>query len=133
MARLGVGAPLLPGDPRDPTPPPGRLPRLSHHPEVLLAGIGEHYRRQIYDAFNRLGGSRGALHDRGRALLAEAIYAVEDDLEYRKPDDPNMRAMRTVRNWLYDDLGWNDYPPGRQTTSLPPAHAPGRSVRAAPG
>lgn len=110
-----------------------RSPRLCWRPEVLLAGISKHSREQIYAEFQRLGGIRGKLNDHTRALLSEAIYAVEDDLEYRKPDDPQVRAMRRVRNWLYDDLGWNEYPPGRTSQDMPPCRKQKRAPDPASG
>ena len=46
-----------------------------------------------------------------RELLADAIFAVEDELESRadgQPYHPQVVAMNKARNLVLDDLGWND-------------------------
>ncbi len=117
---------ILAADPADQPVPEiaGRTPRLCMYPVVILAGIGEHYRARIYAEFRKLGGDKKKLNDRTRHLLSEAIYKVEDDLEYKDSNHPQVKAMRQVRNWLYDDIGVNTYPPWKVITDLPPAGAP---------
>ncbi len=90
--------------------PKARSPRQCLRAQVVLAKIGAHYRQRIYTEYRLRGGDSMRLDDHRRVLLSEAIYAVEDDLEYRRPNDPEVCAMRTARNDLYDDLGWNEYP-----------------------
>lgn len=90
--------------------PRARSPRQCLRAVHVFAGVGPHYRKRIYDEFRRRGGQCLYLDDHRRVLLSEAIYAVEDDLEYRRPDDPQVHRMRDARNDLYDDLGWNNYP-----------------------
>lgn len=51
-----------------------------------------------------------------REHLASAIFEVENDLESQgdgRPDHPTVVALRAVRNEVYDDLGWNEYPRNR--------------------
>src|SRR5438874_1307676 len=52
------------------------------------------------------------LNDDKRRLLAEAIFAVEDELESRgdgRPHDPVIVQLRAARNRVYDDLRYNEY------------------------
>ncbi len=72
----------------------------------------------IRTAFVALGGTFKLLNDDLRAILTEAIFKVENDLEHRQPKHPQVVAMRMVRNRLYDDLGWNEYAKTKSTNSL---------------
>jgi hypothetical protein len=65
------------------------------------------YRQALGEAYNN------SLNDERRAILAECIWKQEDDLEqsvcrepWSHPMNPTIEAMRTLRNDLYDDLGW---------------------------
>jgi hypothetical protein len=51
-----------------------------------------------------------------REILHDCIFAVEDRLESRgggQPDHPAVVALRTARNRVLDDLGWNEAPPSK--------------------
>lgn len=57
--------------------------------------------------------SIGPLNRAKREVFADAIFEVENDLESQgggRPDHPTVVALRAVRNEVYDDLGWNEYP-----------------------
>jgi hypothetical protein len=66
---------------------------------------------RIWQAYQAIGGRRGRLNDQRRALLSEAIFQIENDLEHRQPTHPTVRTLRAIRNRLYDDLGWNETRP----------------------
>ena len=49
--------------------------------------------------------------DETRAMLAEAIFSVEDEIESRgngHPYDPTVVSLRGIRNKIYDELGINE-------------------------
>ncbi|MFW5698710.1 MAG: hypothetical protein ACOCYN_02545 [Planctomycetota bacterium] len=75
-----------------------------------LVPLAPAWRRRVRAAYRQMGGEFQPLNPHRRALLAEAIFQVENDLEHRSPAHPQVVALRTVRNRLYDDLGWNEYP-----------------------
>lgn len=57
------------------------------------------------------GRSLAAMNDGRREMFADAIFAVENEIESRSggmPDHPTVVALNTARNRVYDDLGWND-------------------------
>ena len=92
---------------------PGRAPRNRairrlHSVGATLRGIGPGFRRRIRAAYRRLGGQCRPLNPGRRAILGEAIFAVENDLEHRQRLHPQVSILRTARNALYDDLGWNE-------------------------
>ncbi len=87
-----------------------RRVRTTHRVGSSLQGIGPTFRRRIRMAFGRLGGRCRPLNDDLRARLAEALFQIEDDLEHRQPRHPQVRLLRTARNRLYDDMGWNECP-----------------------
>jgi hypothetical protein len=73
--------------------------------------LSGHMRSRIWQAYHAIGGRRGRLNDHRRALLSEAIFQIENDLEHRQPAHPTVRTLRAIRNRLYDDLGWNEARP----------------------
>jgi hypothetical protein len=79
-----------------------------------LRSLSGRMRSRIWQAYQALGGTRGRLNDQRRAILSEAIFQIENDLEHRQPDHPTVRTLRAIRNRLYDDLRWNEYPRRRQ-------------------
>lgn len=111
-----------PGQPVDQIPrrfgAPRPSPRLCQRVGATLATITPHFRAKVYAVFRRIGGTRGRLNDHRRELLADAVFQIEDDLECRMPGHRQVPALRAVRNRLYDDLGWNEYPDPKAT------HAP---------
>ncbi len=80
-----------------------------------LRPLTPYQRHLVRAAFVALGGTFKHLNDDLRAILSEAIFKVENDLEHRQPKHPQVAAMRTVRNRLYDDLGWNEYAKTKST------------------
>ena len=84
-----------------------------------LASVGVHQRSKIRAVYRRQGGSFTRLNDKLRALLSEAIFKVENDLEHRQPTHSQVAAMRQVRNRLYDDLGWNEYAISKSKATKP--------------
>jgi hypothetical protein len=95
--------------PRD--PPAERCPcRPRQTYASTLRTISGRMRSRIWRVYTALGGRRGRLNDQRRAILSEAIFQVEDDLMHRQPQHPTVRTLRSIRNRLYDDLGWNEYP-----------------------
>ncbi len=100
------------GAPPDPSPPTTRIRRVktTHSVGQTLAPITPAWRRRVRAAYRQMGGAFRPLNDHRRAQLSEAIFQVENDLEHRSPNHPQVVALRTVRNRLSDDLGWNEYP-----------------------
>ena len=92
-----------------PTQPRNRRVRSQRSVGASLRGIGPTIRRHIRAAYRHQGGRCRPLNDRLRAQLAEAIFQVENELEHRQPRHPQVRILRTARNRLYDDLGWNEH------------------------
>jgi hypothetical protein len=117
---------LIDPDPTEgstPTESPRREPtnrrlRASRSVGGALRGIGPVYRRHIRAAYRRLGGRCRPLNPERRALLAEAIFTVEDDLEHRQRLNVQVAIMRAARNALYDDLGWNETPHRRRAQPI---------------
>lgn len=78
----------------------------------------EAYRKQIRGEYNRLCAARGidppvgvAMNFGRREALADAIFAVEDEVESKgggRPDHPVVLALNRVRLQLNADLGWDD-------------------------
>lgn len=102
------------GDAGTPTPDhPGERrpcrPRQTY--ASTLRSLSGRMRSRIWRTYHALGGRRGRLNDHRRALLCEAIFHIENDLEHRQPDHPTVRTLRAIRNRLYDDLGWNESRP----------------------
>jgi hypothetical protein len=53
------------------------------------------------------------ISDRHRAVLADAIFAIEDDLESQgggRPWDETVIGLNYIRNRIYDELGINEHP-----------------------
>jgi hypothetical protein len=76
----------------------------------IMRVLSEHLRGKVWRCYRDLGGKRGRLNDQRRAILAEAIFQIENDLEHRQPTHPTVRTLRAIRN-RYDDLGWNESRP----------------------
>ena len=75
----------------------------------VLRGISASYRKRIRAGYLAKGGAFKYLNNDLRGLLAEAIFEVENESEYRLGSkDPRIVALRSARNDLYDDLGWNE-------------------------
>lgn len=115
MADMSIAGSEDSSGPSHGTPPPeGRAERCPCQPRQTYAStlraMSGRVRARIWQAYQMLSGSRGRLNDQRRAILSEAIFLVENDLEHRQPQHPTVRALRAIRNDLYDDLGWNEYP-----------------------
>jgi hypothetical protein len=68
-----------------------------------------------------------------REALAAAVFVVEDEFESRGDGHPlhsAVVAMRAVRNELYDDLGWNEYPKIIRSGAMPNENAISTDARA---
>jgi hypothetical protein len=89
---------------------PRPSPRLCSRVSATLSTISPYMRTLVYEAFRLLGGKRGRLNDHRRELLSDAIFQVENVLEHRQPEHPQVQRLRAARNRLYDDLGWNERP-----------------------
>ena len=91
--------------------------------KYLSTGVSDHFRGRIYAAAAAQARSKGLVRTDGRfvgwtpmnrlkrELLADAIFAVEDELESRadgQPYHPQVVALNKARNLVLDDLGWND-------------------------
>ncbi len=76
-----------------------------------LSIASAYQRRLIRAAYRALGGTFTRLNDHRRALLSEAIFQIENDLEHRQAKHEQVAILRTIRNRLYDDLGWNESRP----------------------
>jgi hypothetical protein len=100
---------------------PRPSPRICQRVSATLATVSPHFRSLICKAYRQLGGRRGRLNDHRRALLSEAIFQIENDLEHRQAKHAQVAILRAIRNHLYDDLGWNE---SRQATAhLETSHA----------
>jgi hypothetical protein len=106
--------------------PPEKIPRRICSPRRVravrslrraLSGISSTYRRRIRQRFLGAVGSYRPLNDELRATVADAIFEVENDLEHRQRQHPQVAIMRAARNRLYDDLGWNEYRKARRPAS----------------
>ena len=92
-----------------------KVRRITHY----VRGIRTGYRRRIRQVLRRKLSELGVGRTSGgsipcnrktRGILADSIFAVEDELESRnggQPDHPAVVQMRAARNRVYDDLGWN--------------------------
>ncbi len=105
---------------------PRPSPRLCQRVSATLATVSPHMRSLVYEAYRWLGGRRGRLNDHRRELLSDAIFQVENVLEHRQPEHPQVCRLRDVRNRLYDDLGWNEH----QTRAVP-SHPSAEATHAA--
>jgi hypothetical protein len=82
----------------------------------VLAKVSRRIRAQVIATFRRLGGKRVYLNQHLRALLAEAVFAIENELEHRQRFHPQVAILRAARNALYDDLGRNEHQSHRHLT-----------------
>ena len=69
-----------------------------------LRPLSSRFKREVLKAFRTKYGSLGPLNDEKRKFLEDAIFAVENELEHRSHDHPQVAIMRAVRNCLLDDL-----------------------------
>lgn len=92
-----------------------RMPRLSGTVGLYLRAIpastAVKIRRLYRDAHK---GSFPELNDSRRAVLAECIFTVENEVEQRHANQLKSRKPKVIaklndaRNRLYDELGWNE-------------------------
>lgn len=92
--------------------PHGRLRSKSAYTRPLARW--PHYRAKITRLYREAGGHATAqFNDRKRALLAQCVFDVVNDLEHkhaqRNEQPPVVDALFRVMNRLYDDLGINEY------------------------
>lgn len=78
-----------------------------------------HFRQAIFaEAKKRMSGAY--MNPVNREALAEAVFVVENDLEHRRGRDyPPVAVLRSIRNHLYDDLGWNESAKVMRVASMP--------------
>jgi hypothetical protein len=84
-----------------------------------LVSIGPYWRTRIRSVYRHMGAVFKPLNQNRRALLSEAIFAIENNLEHRRGDHPQVVAMRSARNALYDDLGWNRHQSANNCSTVP--------------
>jgi len=114
LATTDATAGRIPTDPSSDTASPDQVvpthtcqPRQSYASTVRP--INCYSRSRVWRGYQALGGRRGRLNGHLRELLSKAIFLVENDLEHHQPNHPTVLLLRTIRNCLYDDLGWNEH------------------------
>jgi len=86
--------------------------------KLLRAIPSRSIRTCIRKEARRLGFIMGRIGRANKEILADAIFAVENEREHRKgPYDPIVCAMRAVRNQICDALGWNETTPASARSS----------------
>lgn len=71
-----------------------------------------HYRAKIRRLYREVAQDIPGFTDRHRALLAQCVFEVANDIEhkhaYKTEKPPVVDVIFGVMNRLYDDLGWNE-------------------------
>ncbi len=101
-------------------PPPAKLSapkkaRLGIRVHPYLRAVSKTARQRVKGLYREAcGGELTWLNDQRRAILAECIFTVENEIEHRhansvKPKKPkSIDQLNEARNRLYDELGWNE-------------------------
>lgn len=73
-----------------------------------LTAITPYFKGRVLAFYRSMTDRVAPLNTERRFWLSEAIFQVENDLEHRQPQHPQVQVLRMVRNRLYDDLGLNE-------------------------
>lgn len=75
---------------------------------ACLKPLTPHYRGKVQKHYKAMGGKYGRFNNEVRAMLSEAIFKVEDEIDYSTVKNSQSYILAFIRNSLYDVLGWNE-------------------------